>query len=185
MTRSILLLSVIPLFLDAAKPERLAHRGELTVVVDLSTRRLVVSAGGRQLGAYDISIGKPGHLTPTGTYKLSKVVWNPSWVPPKEEWADTASPKEPGQHGHPMGRVKILFDSELYIHGTTDKESLGDPASHGCIRMSNAAAMQLGRLIMEHGGASRPEKWYATMQAKPTESFEVSIPNPPVLRIKQ
>jgi len=185
MTRSKLLLSTLPLFLGAAIPEAVAHRGELTVDVDLSARRLVVRADGRQLGAYDISIGKPGHLTPVGTYKLSRVVWNPSWVPPREEWADTASPKEPGERGNPMGRVKILFDAELYIHGTTDKESLGDPASHGCIRMSNAAAMQLGRLVMEHGGASRPEKWYATMQAKTTESFEVSIPNPPVLRIKQ
>jgi murein L,D-transpeptidase YcbB/YkuD len=185
MTRSILLLSALPLLWGAAKHTPLELRGELTVEVDLSTRRLVVTADGRQLGAYDIAIGKPGHLTPVGTYKMSRVVWNPSWVPPKEEWADTASPKEPGERGNPMGRVKILFDSELYIHGTTDKESLGDPASHGCIRMSNAAAMQLGRLVMEHGGASRPEKWYATMQTNPTESLEGPITNPPVLRIKQ
>ena len=60
MTRSKLLLSTLPLFLGAAIPEAVAHRGELTVDVDLSARRLVVRADGRQLGAYDISIGKPG-----------------------------------------------------------------------------------------------------------------------------
>jgi len=182
MTR-VLLLSVLPLFLSAAKP--LPAPGELTIDVDLSTRRLVITADGREVGAYDIAIGKPGHLTPEGTYKLSKVVWNPSWVPPDEEWADTASRKDPGEPGNPMGRVKILFDSELYIHGTLDKESLGDPASHGCIRMSNAAAMRVARLVMEYGGASHSEEWYASVRAKPTESFVVSIPNPPVLRIKQ
>jgi L,D-transpeptidase ErfK/SrfK len=185
MTRSMLLLSALPFFLGAVKPDPSVPRGELTIEVDLSTRRLVVTADGRQVGTYEVAIGKPGHLTPVGTYKLSQVVWNPKWVPPDEKWADTASRKEAGERGNPMGRVKILFDPELYIHGTTDRESLGDPASHGCIRMSNAAAMRLARLVMEYGGASKSEQWYASVKAKPTESFEVPIPNPPVLRIKQ
>ena len=185
MTRSVLLSSALPLLLSAATPDRLPPGSELTVDVDLSTRRLVVTAEGRQVGAWDIAVGKPGHRTPTGTYKLSRVVWNPTWVPPAEEWADTASPKEPGELGNPMGRVKILFDDQLYIHGTADTESLGDPASHGCIRMSNAAAMRLARLVMEYGGASRPDKWYASVKAEKTEAFEVPIPNPPVLRITQ
>lgn len=193
MKLSILFLSAVAL---AGGPESPAQwisptaelrpvRRELSVDVDLSSRRLVVRVDGRQVGSYEVAVGKPEHRTPTGTYKLSKVVWNPSWVPPDEAWADTANPKEPGERGNPMGRVKILFDSQLYIHGTSDKESLGEPVSHGCIRMSNANAMRLGRLVMEHGGASRPEKWYNTMQEKPTESFEVAIPNPPVLRITQ
>jgi len=185
MTRSMLLLSALPFFLGAAKPEPLALRGELTIEVDLSTRRMVVTVDGRQVGTYDVAIGKPGHVTPVGTYKLSQVVWNPSWVPPDEEWADTASRKEAGESGNPMGRVKILFDQELYIHGTADHESLGDPVSHGCIRMSNTAAMHVARLVMEYGGASRSDQWFASVRAKPTESFKVPIPNPPVLRIKQ
>jgi len=83
-----LLLSALPFFLGAAKPEPLALRGELTIEVDLSTRRMVVTVDGRQVGTYDVAIGKPGHVTPVGTYKLSQVVWNPSWVPPDEEWAE-------------------------------------------------------------------------------------------------
>jgi len=179
-----LLLSALPFFGSAAKTETLVPHGELTIDVDLSTRHLVVKADGRQVATYEVTIGKPGHETPEGTYKLSKVVWNPTWVPPDEKWADTATSKDAGERGNPMGRVKILFDQELYIHGTPDRESLGDPVSHGCIRMSNAAAMRLARLVMEYGGASRSEKWYASVKAKPTESFEVAIPHPPVLRIK-
>jgi murein L,D-transpeptidase YcbB/YkuD len=158
---------------------------ELTVDVDLSERRLVVSVDGREVASYDVAVGKPGHQTPTGTYQLSQVVWNPSWVPPDSKWADTAEAKKPGERGNPMGRVKILFESTLYIHGTTDKESLGEPASHGCIRMSNAAAMRVARLVMEYGGASRSDEWYASVKEKPAESFEVAIPNPPVLRIQR
>jgi lipoprotein-anchoring transpeptidase ErfK/SrfK len=160
-------------------------RRELTVDVDLSARRLVVKIDGRQAGSYEVAVGKPEHRTPTGTYKLSQVVWNPSWVPPDEAWADTADKKEPGEQGNPMGRVKILFDEQLYIHGTSDHKTLGDPVSHGCIRMRNADAMKLARLVMEYGGASKPSGWYSTVQKKPKESFEVPIPDPPVLRITQ
>ena len=37
---------------------------ELTVDVDLSTRRLVVRVDGRQAGSYEVAIGKPEHRTP-------------------------------------------------------------------------------------------------------------------------
>lgn len=190
MKRLMLVFSVIPLL---GMPESTIHRPragaeprtvhELTVDVDLSTRRLVVRVDGRPAGSYEVAVGKPEHRTPTGTYKLSQVVWNPSWVPPDEKWADTATRKEPGERGNPMGRVKILFDPELYIHGTADKESLGEPVSHGCIRMSNADAMRLARLVMEYGGASKSAEWYSAVRKKPDESVEVKIPNPPVLRI--
>lgn len=181
--RGVLLWSAIPFALIAVKPEPSVLHKELAVKVDLSTRSLVVKADGKAVGTYDIAVGKPGHETPTGSYKLAKVVWNPSWTPPDAKWADTATAKEPGEQGNPMGRVKIFFDDQLYIHGTPDRESLGDPVSHGCIRMSNAAAMRLARLVMEYGGAGKSDEWYASVKAKPTESFEVSIPNPPVLEI--
>jgi len=188
-----LVLSAIPLL---GTPESTIHRsfagaeprplrGELTVDVDLSARRLVIRIDGRQAGSYEVAVGKPEHRTPTGTYRLSQVVWNPSWVPPDEAWADTANRKEPGERGNPMGRVKILFESQLYIHGTPDTETLGEPVSHGCIRMSNADAMRLARLVMEYGGVPRPARWHSTVRKKPTESFEVAIRNPPVLRITQ
>ena len=175
--------STIPRSFAGAEPRPL--RRELTVAVDLSTRRLVIRIDGRRAGSYEVAVGKPEYQTPTGSYRLSQVVWNPSWVPPDEAWADTADRKEPGERGNPMGRVKILFDSQLYIHGTPDTETLGEPVSHGCIRMSNADAMRLARLIMEYGGAPRPARWFSTVRKKPKESFEVAIPNPPVLRITQ
>jgi lipoprotein-anchoring transpeptidase ErfK/SrfK len=180
-----LLLSALPLFAVAMKPEPTGLRKELTVNVDLSTRKLVVKSDGKVVGTYDVTVGKAGHETPTGSYKLSKVVWNPSWTPPDSKWADTAEAKEPGERGNPMGRVKIFFEDQLYIHGTAESESLGEPASHGCIRMSNAAAMRLARLVMEHGGAGKSEEWYASVKAKPNEAFEVTIPTPPVLEIRK
>ena len=35
----------------------------------------------------------------------------------------------------------------IYIHGTPHREALGRPASHGCIRMSNADVIELFDLV--------------------------------------
>jgi lipoprotein-anchoring transpeptidase ErfK/SrfK len=38
-------------------------------------------------------------------------------------------------------------DRYIYIHGTNDEERIGQPASHGCIRMRNADLMELFALV--------------------------------------
>jgi len=35
----------------------------------------------------------------------------------------------------------------IYIHGTNHEESIGEPASHGCIRMRNADLLELFELV--------------------------------------
>ena len=39
------------------------------------------------------------------------------------------------------------FDRYIYIHGTSQEEAIGQPASHGCIRMNNTAVMELFDLV--------------------------------------
>ena len=156
---------------------------KMDVVVDLSERNLKVLIDGKPYRTFDVTVGAPTHRTPTGTYRLSKVIWNPGWVPPKSEWASDKEPKDPGAPGNPMGRVKILFDSLLYIHGTPATRTLGEPVSHGCIRMRNSDAMRVARMVMELGGAPQKRAWYSQVRAKRTESFEMAIPRPPALRI--
>ena len=38
-------------------------------------------------------------------------------------------------------------DRFIYIHGTNHEENLGEPASHGCIRMSSADLVELFELV--------------------------------------
>jgi len=149
--------------------------GKLVVAVDLSRRQLEVRVDGRLTARYPVAIGKAGHRTPTGTYSVSKVIWNPAWVPPDAEWAKDKEPKAPGETGNPMGRVKIMFGPALFVHGTTATGTLGEPASHGCVRLSNLNARRLARLVMEYGGAPRPAAWYAKVQANTREAVEVDI----------
>jgi lipoprotein-anchoring transpeptidase ErfK/SrfK len=35
----------------------------------------------------------------------------------------------------------------IYIHGTHDEERIGQPVSHGCIRMTNADVVELFDLV--------------------------------------
>jgi lipoprotein-anchoring transpeptidase ErfK/SrfK len=172
------------LILTASGVEQAPH-GQLAVVVDLSMRQLDIRIDGELYRTFEVAVGQPDHRTPTGTYTLSKVIWNPAWVPPDSEWAEDEKRKAPGAPDNPMGRVKIFFDDLLYIHGTNATATLGEPVSHGCIRMRNEDAMLLARLVMEQGGAQRIADWYEKTKANRSETREIQIPDPPILRITQ
>jgi L,D-transpeptidase ErfK/SrfK len=52
-----------------------------------------------------------------------------------------------------MRAVKIYFQAPYYfIHGTNSPESIGEAASHGCIRMVPEDASALARRIERAGG---------------------------------
>jgi lipoprotein-anchoring transpeptidase ErfK/SrfK len=53
-----------------------------------------------------------------------------------------------------MQGVKIYFRApDYFIHGTNDPESIGEAASHGCVRMTARDAMRLARRIERAGGS--------------------------------
>lgn len=145
------------LFLITAIPAT----AELRLEADLSERQLRVVEDGVDVGTYTVSVGKEENPTPTGTFLIRKIVWNPTWVPPNKKWARGKSPKDPWDPDNPMKLVKIFFrEPDYYIHGTDDEDSLGRARSHGCIRMSVEDVEQVARLVMTHGGKPQPEPWY-------------------------
>jgi lipoprotein-anchoring transpeptidase ErfK/SrfK len=152
----------------------------------LSDRTLrVLAADGSELKTYPITIGKERHPTPTGSFNIRRIIWNPRWVPPDSEWARNERPREPGDPANPMGRAKIFFRAPTYyIHGTNDVRSLGRAASHGCIRLRNEDVMDLARLLMEHGGATRPESWFQRVISRVRSSEEVHLARPIPLAIR-
>ena len=120
----------------------------LRIELNIPTLRIEVFDGGRLLKTYPVAVGQLGHGTPTGTFRISRAEWNPSWRPPQREWTRGRSYTPPGPD-NPMGRVKMFFSPLYYIHGTPDEESLGTPASHGCVRMLNEDAIELATLLHE------------------------------------
>lgn len=137
--------------LPSARPirERPAAPG-LRLVINLAARRLYVYENGKRTRTYVVSVGKPGHRTPTGRFRINHLIWNPWWHPPKSQWARGKKVTPPGPN-NPMGRVKMYFRNMYYIHGTPETSSLGQPVSHGCVRMYNKDAIALARLIMSYG----------------------------------
>jgi murein L,D-transpeptidase YcbB/YkuD len=128
----------------------------LKLVLNLAARRLHVYEGGKRTHTYVVSVGMPGHRTPTGSYRISHVVWNPWWNPPASKWAKGHKKTPPGP-GNPMGRVKMYFREMYYIHGTPATSTLGQPVSHGCVRMRNSDAIALARLVLSHGAPNISE----------------------------
>ena len=137
-----------------------ATDGSLTLVADLSAKRLTVRQDGEVVRQYDIGIGTDSHPTPTGEYSIQKIVWNPAWVPPDREWARGKTAKAPGHPANPMRLVKVFWrEPDYYIHGTNDVESLGSEASHGCLRMDPDEAGELALMIMENASQFRDWDW--------------------------
>lgn len=101
--------------------------------IDLSDRRVYLYQGDELLASYQIAIGKAGWETPLGNYKVMQMIRNPAWEHP---WTGEIVPPGPD---NPLGTRWIGFwtDGVNYIgfHGTPNESSVGQAASHGCVRM--------------------------------------------------
>jgi lipoprotein-anchoring transpeptidase ErfK/SrfK len=156
-----------------------ASGAPISLYADLGARLLTVQAGDEKVKTYAVAVGSERYPTPPGTYKIRKIIWNPSWRPPDSKWAEGKKAKGPGDPGNPMRVVKIFFrEPDYYIHGTDDVESLGDAASHGCLRMAPDEVADLARFIMEHGGQPKDENWFWRIIHSRREEKVVYLDNP-------
>ncbi len=152
--------------------------------LDLSDRELRVLRGDDVVETYQVAVGRPKYPTPTGTFSIRRIVWNPRWVPPDSEWAKDRKPTPPGDPDNPMGRVKIFFrEPTYYLHGTHDTDSLGRAESHGCVRLRNGDAISLAQLLMRNGGAERSDGWMQKVLDKVRSTREVQLSRPVTLTI--
>jgi len=167
----------IPLFF-AALLSAAPLAAQVHLDVTLAGKTLDVRNGTTLVASYQVSPGLPKHPTPTGQFTIKRIVWNPPWAPPKAGWAKGKKATPPGHPKNPMKVVKIFFqEPDYYIHGTADEAALGDPASHGCIRMSAPDAYALAKIVMQSGGAPQTDAWYQSAISG-TRSITVRLPKP-------
>ena len=119
-------------FLGLASP---ALAAKLSITVDISTQSMVVKDSWHTIYSFDVSTGRKGHSTPTGTY--APIRMHEKWYSSKYENA-------------PMP-WSIFFHGGYAIHGTTDLKHLGKIASHGCVRLHPDNARLLFELVREYG----------------------------------
>lgn len=170
---------------DTTTAQPLVAEAPLVLKANLSARMLVVQRGDSTLKTYAVAVGQDEYPTPIGSFRISKIVWNPSWRPPPgADWAKGKTAKGPGDPRNPMKVVKIFFqEPDYYIHGTDDVESLGSAASHGCLRMHPEEVADLAKIIMEHGGQPREENWFWRIIHSRREEKVVYLNNPIALTI--
>jgi hypothetical protein len=109
------------------------------VDVDLSSQTMRVASDRGESYVWPISSGRMGHLTPHGVFR------------PRALYTMVHSAK---YNNAPMPH-SIFFYGQYAIHGTNAVGALGNPASHGCIRLSPGAAATLFAMVKAEGAQIR------------------------------
>ncbi|NEQ96193.1 MAG: L,D-transpeptidase [Cyanothece sp. SIO2G6] len=116
-----------PIFPEIVYPIRL--------VIRIGQRRVYVYRGDEVHTSYPIAVGKPGWETPVGEYTVINMQEDPVWKNPFN------GNIVPAGAGNPLGDRWIGFwtdgNNVIGFHGTPNEASVGQAASHGCIRMLN------------------------------------------------
>ena len=139
----------------------------LEVFIDDQTLKLI--DGEQCIRQFDISTAVKGmgftmdsYRTPTGRFRVSEKIGTGE---PHGTIFKARTPVglwQPGERGgDDLVLTRILrldglepanantFDRYIYIHGTNQEHQLGTPSSHGCIRLGNAAMIELFDLVDE------------------------------------
>ncbi|WP_417767952.1 L,D-transpeptidase [Stappia sp.] len=119
----------------AAMGEAPARAAEIVARIDLSDQRMRVYVDGRRAYSWPVSTARRGYRTPVGTFR------------PGRMYKRYFSKK---YNGAPMPH-SVFFHGGYAIHGTDQIRRLGQPASHGCIRLHPGNARKLFSMIRQSG----------------------------------
>ncbi|KGT48479.1 L,D-transpeptidase [Acinetobacter sp. HR7] len=120
-----------------------AHKGAKQLYLFNSKNQMV--------GSFPATIGGTDTPSPTGTHKVVGVARNPhySYSPSNFVQGKNLKPLTlpPGPNG-PVGNIWIALSKKSFgIHGTPNPSMISKSYSHGCIRLTNWDANDLGRKV--------------------------------------
>ncbi|HEX7150691.1 MAG TPA: L,D-transpeptidase family protein [Thermoanaerobaculia bacterium] len=129
-------------------------RGDIT--------RVVISIAGNTFNGYDAqgnlvfhsptTLGSKYDPSPRETLEIKKVTFDP-WFHYQPKLFHEVPDHEPEANLHPgpnspVGIVWIALSKPHYgIHGTTNPETIGYASSHGCVRLTNWDAREIGHRV--------------------------------------
>jgi L,D-transpeptidase YbiS len=130
--------------------------------ISVRKQRLTLKSGRKTLAAYQVSTSRFGlgteegsMKTPTGRFRISEKIGDgmPLGTVFKSRRPVKMTKRLLGEDDLVMTRILWLdgldpgnantHDRFIYIHGTNHEENLGEPASHGCIRMRKSDLLEL------------------------------------------
>lgn len=128
-------LAILFLFLGAMLVMPIAASAGVEARIDLSQQKMRVYVNGAPKYSWAVSTARSGYRTPTGNFRPTRM--HKTYFSKK-------------YHGSPMP-FSIFFYGGYAIHGTNAINSLGRPASHGCIRLHPTNAAALFNLVNRYG----------------------------------
>ncbi|MET2831680.1 L,D-transpeptidase [Mesorhizobium shangrilense] len=115
-----------------------AVANKVVAVVSLSQQIMEVSVDGRPTFAWKVSTGDRAHVTPTGSFKPTSM---------HEMWYSKKYDNAPMPHS-------VFFSGGYAVHATYAVKRLGQPASHGCVRLHPDNAADFYQLVETFGPAN-------------------------------
>jgi hypothetical protein len=115
----------------------LRSRYRTYISVDRGSRIVRLFKRLRRVRSYRVAVGAAGYDTPAGLHHVLYKERNPTWHVPNRPWAGSLAGMTipPGDYRNPLKARFIALGGGVGFHGTADLASIGQAASHGCIRM--------------------------------------------------
>jgi lipoprotein-anchoring transpeptidase ErfK/SrfK len=115
----------------------LKRRAGTFVSVDRGTKLVRLFKGLKRIKTYHVAVGAAGYDTPAGMHRVLSKERNPTWHVPNRPWAGALAGQTipPGDPRNPLKAMFVAIGNGVGFHGTADLASIGQAASHGCIRM--------------------------------------------------
>lgn len=120
-------------------------RTPTVVTVAKDARRVRVFRHGKVVQTYRVAVGSSKFPTPRGRFAVDAMQKNPAWNVPQSAWAGSLAGKTipSGDPANPLVARWIGFSGSVGFHGTREKASIGQAASHGCVRMDPSDVVDL------------------------------------------
>src|SRR5215831_1021941 len=132
----------------------------LVLNADLGAQRLTVVENGKTKYTWAISSGRRGFATPTGTFQ-------PQWA--SRMWYSR-------QYEYAAMPNAVFFHRGTAFHGTSAVGLLGQPASHGCVRLAPGNAAALFKLVHKHGFAATKVVVHGGSRRQPSLARRGALP---------
>ena len=133
------------------KEEPIHAKVERIIVDKTKSEVLGYDRRGHLLVAFPATIGSKELPSPSGTYKVRGVAYNPIYYyDPKNfvQGDNKGKLKLPPGPNNPVGSVFIALTKPTYgLHGSPDPSKIDKTSSHGCVRMTNWDANTLAHLV--------------------------------------
>ena len=123
------------------------------IVADKSNERLVIYGDNdRPVIVYPATIGSDSTPSPQGTHEIKGVAVFPTYAYDPDINFQQAENSEkltiPAGPNGPVGAIWIDLSEPTYgVHGTPDPSKISKSSSHGCVRLTNWDATELGKLV--------------------------------------